>query len=516
MKQPGTESNPLRVAVIGAGPAGFYAAEHLLKQDDIVVEVDMFDRLPTPYGLVRGGVAPDHQKIKSVTRVYERTASGERFRYFGNVEFGVHVTLADLERHYHQIYFSTGAQTDRSLRIPGENLAGSHSATEFVAWYNGHPDFCDLSFDLSRERVAIIGVGNVALDVARILCRTPEELAKTDIADYALEALRSSRVREVYVLGRRGPAQAAFTPPELKELGELEAADVVVDLADVELDAASLKQLEETGDRTALKNVEILREFASRPLAGKPKRLIFKFMTSPVEIVSDEAGHVSALKTVRNELVASPDGRVQARPTGAPEVLPADLVFRSIGYQGVALPDLPFDERHGTIPNLEGRVLDASTRKPLKGLYVGGWIKRGPSGVIGTNKPDAVETVTRMLEDAMNGRTLSPNAPGAEAAEQLLRERQPDLFTFDDWRRLDAYETQKGKPLGRPRVKLIRIEEMISARNNTDQKAENHSSPPRSNAEANSKRRISATLSSPFLPGSLPPGAHPRDLSQRY
>lgn len=504
MNLPGTGSNPLRIAIIGAGPAGFYAAEQLLKQNELVVEVDMFDRLPTPYGLVRGGVAPDHQKIKSVTRVFDRTASDERFRYFGNVEFGSHVTLADLERYYHQIYFSTGAQTDRSLGIPGEDLSGSHSATEFVAWYNGHPDFCDLTFDLSQERVAIIGVGNVALDVARILCRTPEELARTDIADYALEALRSSRVREVYILGRRGPAQAAFTTPELKELGELQGADVFVEAADVELDASSLQQLEETGDRTALKNVEILREFASRPPAGKPKRLIFKFMTSPVEIEGDASGHVTALKVVRNELVATPDGRIQARPSGEPEELPVGLVFRSIGYRGVALPDIPFDEKQGIVPNRDGRILDPATDRPLTGLYVGGWIKRGPSGVIGTNKPDALETVACMVEDALNGRTLLPETPQAEAAEQLVRERQPHAFTFDDWRRLDEYETQRGKPLGRPRVKLVRIADMISARDTACRPPDNGAHPSQARPETKATRATPVTLPGRFVPGNLP------------
>src|SRR5216684_8974570 len=249
MAQAGTQAQPLRVAIIGAGPTGYYAADHLLRQDRVTVEVDMYDRLPTPYGLVRLGVAPDHQKIKSVTALFDKVAAHPRFRFFGGVEFGKDLTLADLRRHYHQILYCTGAQTDRRMGIPGEDLRGSHPATEFVAWYNGHPDFRDCQFDLTQERVAVVGVGNVAVDVARILCRSAEELATTDIADYALEALRASRVREVYLLGRRGPAQAAFTNPEIKELGELADADITTRPEEVELDELTRASLEHTPDR---------------------------------------------------------------------------------------------------------------------------------------------------------------------------------------------------------------------------------------------------------------------------
>ncbi|MEX0601107.1 MAG: FAD-dependent oxidoreductase, partial [Rhodothermales bacterium] len=272
MTIPGTEDQPLRVAIIGAGPAAFYAADYLLKQDDLSVEVDMFDRLPTPFGLVRGGVAPDHQNIKNVARVFHKTALKPGFRFFGNVEFGTDILLEDLRAHYHQIFYATGAQTDRSLGIPGEELDGSHSATEFVAWYNGHPDYRHLEFDLSAEKVVVVGVGNVAVDVARILCRTPEELAQTDIADYALDALRESNVQDVYMLGRRGPLQAAFTPPEVKELGEMEDADVVVLPDEAELDALSAEDLD-AADRNTRRNVEIVQEFAARRPEGKPNRL---------------------------------------------------------------------------------------------------------------------------------------------------------------------------------------------------------------------------------------------------
>ncbi|RMH65251.1 MAG: NADP oxidoreductase, partial [Bacteroidetes bacterium] len=290
MPSVGTASHPLRVAIIGAGPAGFYAAGHLLGQSDLTVEVDLFDKLPTPHGLVRAGVAPDHQKIKNVTRVFDRIAALPGFRFFGNVCLGEHVTVDDLKRHYHQILYATGAQTDRTLGIPGEDLYGSHSATEFVAWYNGHPEFKDRTFDLAQERVAVIGVGNVAIDVARILCRTPEELERTDIADYALDALRASRVREVFILGRRGPAQAKFTNAEIKELGELEGADVCVPPDEAELDPLSAAELE-NAPRSVVTNVEIVQAYARRPLSGKPKRLTIRFLVSPVEVLDDGTGH---------------------------------------------------------------------------------------------------------------------------------------------------------------------------------------------------------------------------------
>src|SRR5947199_10306035 len=316
MAQAGTQAQPLRVAIIGAGPTGYYAADHLLRQDRLTVEVDMFDRLPTPYCLVMLGVAPDHQKIKSVTAAFDKVAASPRFRFFGNVEFGKDVTLADLQAHYHQIVYCTGAQTDRRMGIPGEDLSGSHPATEFVAWYNGHPDYQHCAFDLTQERVAVVGVGNVAVDVVRILCRTPEELATTDIADYALEALRKSRVKEVYLLGRRGPAQAAFTNPEVKELGQLADADVPARPEDVELDPLSRAAVERSQDRATQKKVEILKAYARRQPTGKSRRLTLRFLVSPVELIADGAGGVAALRLVRNELYATSTGALQPRATG--------------------------------------------------------------------------------------------------------------------------------------------------------------------------------------------------------
>lgn len=452
------DPTPLRVAIIGAGPAGFYAAEHLQKQP-LPVQIHLFDRLPTPFGLVRGGVAPDHQKIKSVTRVYDRIASHVDFQFFGNVAFGRDLTLADLQAHYHAVILASGAPTDRPLGIPGEELPGSHTATAFVGWYNGHPDFCDLEFDLAQEEVVVVGVGNVAVDVTRILCRTPEELAATDIAPHALEALRNSRVRRVTVLGRRGPVQAAFTNPELKELGELAGADFIVDPAELELDDASRRMLEEGDDNTPRKNLDTLRGVAGRPPAGKPRRIALRFCVSPVALDGD--GRVERMRIVRNRL--EPDGRggVRAVPTGVEETLPAGLVFRSVGYRGIALPEVPFDDRAGVVPNDQGRVTREGV--PLPGLYVTGWIKRGPSGVIGTNKPCAVETVESLLADLREQRLDTGPRPAPESLPALLAGRGVRVVSYADWQRLDALERSHGEAVGRPRLKFTRIADMLAA-----------------------------------------------------
>lgn len=463
MAPTGTVENPLSVAIVGAGPTAFYAAEHLFRQPGLAVRVDMFDRLPTPFGLVRGGVAPDHQKIKNVTRVFDKVAEHQHFRFFGNVTFGAHLRLDDLKNHYHQIIFATGAQTDRNLNIPGEDLEGSHSATEFVAWYNGHPDYRDHVFDLSARRVAVIGVGNVAVDVARILCRSASELARTDIADYALDALRDAGVRDVYMLGRRGPAQAAFTNPEIKELGELEAAEVVVPPHEAELDPISRAALERDGDRSTMKKVEIIQSYARNELDADRKHLILRFLVSPVEILGDASGRVRAVRLVRNELYEDDRGRIAARPTSEIEEIPAELVFRSVGYRGVPLPDVPFDDRWGVILNEKGRVLNPDSGEPISGLYAAGWIKRGATGVIGTNKPDAAETVECMLEDLARGATFSPSNPDPESAATLIASRQPLYFSYADWQKIDNLETCSGEECGRPRVKLTCVEDMLAA-----------------------------------------------------
>lgn len=456
----GIKNNPLRVAIIGSGPSAFYAADYLQKQYMGVVAIDMFERLPTPFGLVRGGVAPDHQKIKSVTRSYERTASHPNFRFFGNVMFGKDIYHSDLTAHYHAIIYAVGAQTDRRMDIPGEDLPGSHAATEFVGWYNAHPDYRDLTFDLSQERVAVIGNGNVAMDVARILARTEAEFQETDIADYALEALKHSNIKEIYVLGRRGPAQAAFTNPEIKELGELADADVIVPHEEIDLDSLSRAFVQSGDDRTAEHNVQILTTYAHQEPTGKTKKIIMRFLVSPVEIIGTE--RVEAIRIVKNELYQHADGSLRPRPTGEYETLPVGLIFRSIGYHGVALPGVPFDETSGTIPNAQGQII-AHDGEPITGEYAVGWIKRGPTGIIGTNKPDAHETVSLLLEDAASNCLLQPTYPDPDFIETMLQERAVRYVTFEDWHILDQLESERGKTCGRSRLKFSRVEEMLDA-----------------------------------------------------
>lgn len=463
MPDVGTEENPLRVAIVGAGPTGFYTADQLIKQKQVKVEVDMFERLPTPFGLVRYGVAPDHQKIKSVTKVFDRTARKPNFHFYGNVELGKDISVADLRRHYHQIVYTTGAQTDRSLGIPGEDLKGSHAATEFVAWYNGHPDFRDCQFDLSVERAAVIGVGNVAVDVCRILSRTPRELSETDIADYALEALRESKIKEVYMLGRRGPAQAAFTTPEIKELGEMEDADVYVPPDEAALDPLSEESLAESSDRATTRKVEIIQSFAESPPDPKSRRLTLRFLVSPVEFLGNAEGELEAMKLVKNELYRTEAGTLRPRHTDEHEMLPCGIVFRSIGYTGVPIPGVPFKDSWGVILNEAGRVIDEESGEPVLGEYTAGWIKRGATGVIGTNKPDAAETVEAMLADVEEGRVLDPGAPHVQAARQMVESKQPLYISYRDWLKLDEMEVEKGEEQGRPRVKFTTVEQMLEA-----------------------------------------------------
>ncbi|HEY7683512.1 MAG TPA: FAD-dependent oxidoreductase [Gemmatimonadales bacterium] len=449
----------LRVAIVGTGPSGFYAAEHLLKQQP-GTELDLFDRLPTPFGLVRGGVAPDHQKIKSVIRVYEKIAANPAVRFFGNVEVGVDLSREDLLRHYHAVIYAYGASSDRALGVPGEELPGSHAATEFVGWYNGHPDYRDCRFDLTQEQVAVIGMGNVAVDVVRILARTPEELVSTDIADYALEALRHSQVREIYMIGRRGPVQAAFTNPELKELGEMPGADIDVQSAELELDPASAASLAGGEDRGAEKNLETLRALAAQPKQGKPRTIHIRFLLSPVKLVGKD--RVEQIVLGRNRLVPTDGTDVRAQPTGETETLPVGLVFRSVGYMGTGIAGLPFDAKRGVIPNEGGRVL-AGPDSIARGEYVVGWIKRGPSGVIGTNKPDAVETSDLLLEDFRAGALNVPTDPAPDAVQRRLTEGRVRVVSWADWQRLDQLEKQNGASCGRPRLKFTRVAEMLEA-----------------------------------------------------
>ncbi len=450
-----------RVAIVGAGPAGFFAAEALLKSGDPVA-IDLINRLPAPYGLVRDGVAPDHQAIKSVARVYARILARDKVRYFGNVTLGEDVSVEELRARYDQIVYAVGAQSDRRLGIPGEDLAGSHAAFDFVGWYNAHPGFRSARFNLECEHVVVVGNGNVAIDVARILLHSPERLATTDIADHALAALRRSRVRRVTVLGRRGPAQASFTNPELREFGRLEGIAAVVDRSELDLDARSEAAIE--GDAVKTRNMATLRGYAGSAPGDGDRVVRFRFLVSPLEIVG-EGGRVAGVRIERNRLAARDDGYMSAEGTGETEVVPCGMVIRSVGYRGAPVPGVPFDPRRGIVPNEGGRV--------ARGEYVVGWAKRGPSGVIGTNKADAAATVALMREDleagilaggrrGQGGRRTSragDGNPGDLAG--LFRERGVRWVDREGWKRLDAHETARGEAEGRPRVKSCRVAEML-------------------------------------------------------
>jgi ferredoxin/flavodoxin---NADP+ reductase len=449
-------SAALRVAIVGSGPAGFYAAGALLDAD-AGIEVDMIERLPTPWGLVRLGVAPDHPKLKTVSRAYERIADKRGFRFLGNVEVGRDLTHADLTRLYDAVVYAVGAQSDRRLGIAGEGLPGSWSATEFVAWYNGHPDFQELPFDLDVDRAVVIGNGNVALDVARMLALTPEELAPTDTTDPAIDAIGASTIRDIVVVGRRGPAQASWTTQELKEMGDLAGADVVVDPAELELDPASEAALER--DTNARRNIDVLREFAARERTGKPVTVRLLFFRSPVALHGEDK--VEAIELVRNRLEEQ-NGSLVAVATDEHETLECGLVFRSVGYRGVPLSELPFDDRRGTIRNEGGRVV-ADGGAHVDGVYCAGWIKRGPTGIIGTNKKDATETIELLLEDVRQGRLSHKSDATAEAVEAVLGERSVRVVLYPGWGAIDEVERGAGEKLGRPRVKLRTWDELLEA-----------------------------------------------------
>jgi ferredoxin--NADP+ reductase len=450
------DTRAVRVAVVGSGPAAFYAAAALLASEDPAVEVDMIERLPTPWGLVRLGVAPDHPQLKTVSRAFEKIAARPGYRFLGNVEVGRDVSHEELTSAYDAVVYAVGSQTDRKLGIPGEDLAGSWAATELVAWYNGHPDFQHLEFDLSHERAVVIGNGNVALDVARMLALTEAELAPTDTTDRAIAAIVLSGIREIVVLGRRGPVQASWTSTELGELGELAGADVGVDPAELELDAASEAELE-AASNVVQRNVEILREFATHHPSGKPRVVRLRFRVSPVAVLGEE--HVEGVEVVRNRLEPDERGSVRAVATDEREVIPCGIVFRSVGYRGVGIPGVPFDEGAGRIPNDEGRVL-GEDGSPIPGLYCAGWIKRGPTGVIGTNKKDATETVENLLEDARSGRLPERHGRGIE---ELLVERDADVVAYAGWEAIDVAERTHGDEQGRPRIKLCSWDELLTA-----------------------------------------------------
>ncbi|SEB46523.1 FAD-dependent oxidoreductase [Rhodococcus jostii] len=449
----------LRVAVVGSGPAASYAALELLARPG--VQVDMFERLLTPYGLIRFGVAPDHPGTKAVTDVFQSLGSEPGFRLHLGVEVGKHLSHEELLAHNHAVIYAVGAPGDRRLGVPGEDLPGSHAATEFVAWYNGHPDFVDRRFDLSCERAVIVGNGNVALDVARILVTDPDELEKTDMADHAIAALRKSNIREVVVLGRRGPAQAAYTNPEFLALTNLADVDVVIDPAEAELDEHSIRLIESGAVEPSVRiKAELAERVAGTQATGAAKRIVFRYLESPVEVVGDEQ-QVTGLTIVRNVLNEGPDGSLLATPGDQTELIEAGLVLRSIGYRGSSTVDVPFDEVRGVIPNDEGRVLEPSTGAPVPGVYTAGWIKRGPSGVIGTNKKCAADTVERLIDDFENGKLTAPKS-GAHELERLVAERNPDVVDFAGWTRIDQAEIASGDSRGRTRVKLVDVESMLA------------------------------------------------------
>ena len=451
----GTDENPLRVAVIGSGPSGFYAAEYLMKSAHKVL-VDMYERLPAPFGLVRNGVAPDHQKLKQPVLVYDKIAREPGFTYLGNVMVGKDVTVDELAAAYHAVIFANGAETDKKLWVPGEDLPGSHTATEFVGWYNGHPDYRDRVFDLQQEVAVIIGQGNVAADVARILSKTVDELKNTDIAQHALDALANSKVREIYAIGRRGPAQAKFTTKELREFGELADCDASVDPAELVLNPESAAELADKANFIQAKNVAMFKQFAA-VTPSKRKRCYFRFLAGPVELIGN--GRVEGVVLEKNAL-SGPANNQYARGTGEKCTLPCGILFRSIGYNGIAMPGVPFDERKGVIPNTDGRIVDAN-KAIVPGLYVTGWIKRGPSGIIGTNRADSVATCNSLLADLAQLDTGTPKA-GAAAIYPLLNNRNVPLVNYDRWLKIDAVEVDHGKVKGKPREKFTRVAEMLA------------------------------------------------------
>ena len=454
MSKLGTEQNPVRVAIVGSGPSGFYATEALFRSEPVVL-VDMFERLPSPFGLVRSGVAPDHPKLKQPIQVYQRIADTPQFRFLGNVTVGRDISVEELLTSYHAVIFTCGAETDRKLGIAGEDLVGSYTATEFVGWYNGHPDYRDRVFDLSHENAVVIGQGNVAVDVCRILCKTVDELKHTDIAQHALEALAKSKIRNIYMIGRRGPAQAKFTHTELRELGELADCDAVVDPNDLELNPASRAELEDRSNRVQIKSYEVLKAFASRPSPTRHRRCYLQFLKSPIELKGN--GKLERVVLMRNRLEGEPSHQV-ARETGETGELACGVLFRSIGYRGVPVPGVPFDERRGVFPNKDGRIVDGAHIVP--GLYTAGWIKRGPTGIIGTNREDSVATVNSLLADLPSFEATAK--PGGDGVLATLEGRGVRVVSYADWQQVDAAEIKRGAAVDKPREKFTSVQEMLA------------------------------------------------------
>jgi ferredoxin/flavodoxin---NADP+ reductase len=446
------DSGTFQVAIVGSGPSGFYAAEALIRRLPSV-QVDMFDRLPTPFGLVRGGVAPDHPKIKQVIAVYEKVAQSPRFQFIGNVSLGRDVTVQELRAAYHAVIIACGASADRRLGIPGESLIGSHTATEFVGWYNGHPDFRDRNFDLASETAVVIGNGNVAADVVRVLARPVDDFRRTDMSEHAIDALSRSKIKTIHVIGRRGPAQAKFTSPELKELLSVTDCSAHVEARDLLLNDESLTELEDPNGGEKQKNIDLLKSRAA--LRSEAARQIhFRFYEAPIEIKG--VGRVESIILAKCRLEGAPFAQ-SAVPTTERIELRCGLIFRSVGYRGESLPGVAFDERSGTIPNVGGRCSSAGL--PLPGLYVTGWIKRGPTGIIGTNRADSIETVDTLLAD--RNVLTSGQRPGLFAIDAILRTRNIQSINFAGWQTLDAAERKAGALKNKPREKFTVVADML-------------------------------------------------------
>jgi ferredoxin--NADP+ reductase len=457
----GSESRPLTVAIIGSGPSGFYAAESLMKREDIHVEVDMFEKLPTPYGLVRAGVAPDHQQIKSVSKVYEKLAQNPRFRFWGNIEFGKDILKSEFFEYFDAIIYATGAQSDRSMNIRGEKLIGSYSATEFVGWYNGHPDFKEIEFDFSSENVVIIGVGNVAIDIARILAKSTNELSKTDIAQHALDNLAVSKIKNIYLVARRGPLQAAFTNAGTKELLNMSEAVAYVNLKELKIEQDTKNIIENTGDKRIIQNLQFLNNISKNDPTQYNKIIYFLFRRSPLELfgVSNE---LTGIKLVKNELFQDEFGNLKAKATDVSEDISTSLVFRSIGYKVQPIQDIPFDDKKGIITNKNGRVFDVINNQAIENEYVTGWAKRGPSGVIGTNKPDAVETTNLLFEDFKNKKSEKISDSQEFRIQSWLDLKNIRYVPFKQWQILDFHEIEIGKSKQKPREKITSVEDMLN------------------------------------------------------
>ncbi len=440
----------LRLAIVGAGPAGIYAADILLKHErSFDVSVDLFERLPAPYGLVRYGVAPDHPRIKGIVSALREVLDSGSIRLFGNVNYGTDITLDDLKRHYNAVIFSTGAIKDQELDIPGIDLEGSYGAADFVSWYDGHPDV-PRTWPLGAREVAVIGNGNVALDVARMLAKHPEDLLPTEVPDNVYQGLVESPITDVHVFGRRGPMQVKFTPLELRELGDMRDVDMIVHEEDFQLDEASTRAIESNKQIFVIN--KIFDQWRSREVGKASRRLHLHFYAKPLEILGTD--RVEGFRYERTE----PDGAGGVKPTGEVREVSVQAVYRAVGYFGSALDGIPFDERRGVIPNHEGQVLDDDNQR-VPGVYATGWIKRGPVGLIGHTKSDAMETIQHVVKDQASW--WNPESPDEESVIDLLESRGVAFTNLEGWHRLDQAERERGLERGRERLKVVPREEML-------------------------------------------------------